>query len=167
MQEQIVRFLVYAASVFISWKFADGYWVVGPVFGLAVVAWSAKSPQDIKAPKHIGFIVASTLIYALVFKISSIHMDLGSDLLESLFGSMAIAIIVGSFLLPAAHMVFFKVNEKTFANTVLILVLSYYFVVGVSCMRDAWGAGWPINILFLLVAIWQGVYLYSFFGRKS
>ena len=167
MQQQIARFLVYTASVFISWKFADGYWVVGPVFGLAVVVWDSKSLKDLQTRPHVAFIIASTLIYALVFKISSQRLDLGSEFLESLFGSFAISIIIGSLLLPLAHKIFFKTNEKMFMNTVFLLILSYYFVVLMSLIHDMSGHNLPINMLFLLVALWQGVYLYSFFSKKS
>ena len=42
--EILFRLVVYAVSVWVSNKYADGYWVVGPVFGLAVVSYDMKSP---------------------------------------------------------------------------------------------------------------------------
>ncbi len=165
MFESIVRFLIYASSVFISCKYANGHWVVGPIFGLAVVCWDSKNFRNFVVAKHIAFLAASSLIYALVFRISSQNWGRGSDLADSLYGSLPIAVITGSVLLPTAHKVLLKVGSKALARTIPLLILSYYLIAFVSLANDAWKLGWPINFLFLSVGAWQGIYLYSFFSE--
>ena len=167
MFEKIVRFLIYASSVFISCKYAAGYWVVGPVFGLAVVCWDSNNLRNFAADRHIAFLAASSLIYALVFHISSQNWGRGSDLSDSLYGSLPIAVITGSILLPVAHKVLLRTGSKALTRTIPRLIASYYFIALVSLANDAWKLGWNINFLFLSLGAWQGIYLYSFFWENT
>jgi hypothetical protein len=64
--EVLFRLLVYVVSVWVSNKYADGYWVVGPVFGAAVVSFDLKGFKNLNLVKHGLFIALSTLIYALL-----------------------------------------------------------------------------------------------------
>ena len=166
MFEKIIRFLIYACSVFVSSKYANDYWVVGPVFGLAVVCWDSNNFRSFTAAKHLAFLAASTLIYALVFHISSQNWGHGSDFSDSLFGPLPVAVITGSILLPVAHTIFLKASTKKVARTIPLLVLSYYLVSFVSLANDTWKLGWVINFLFVSIGAWQGAYLYSFFFRE-
>jgi len=167
MIEGMARFLIYACSVFISSKYANGYWVVGPVFGLAVVCWDSGNFRNFAAARHAVFLAASSLIYALVFWISSQNWNRGSDLLDSLFGSLPIAVITGSVLLPAAHRVFLKTGRKAFARTAPLLILSYYIIASISLAKDALRWEWDVNFLLLLIGAWQGIYLYSLFSDEQ
>ncbi len=160
------RFIIYACSVFISSKYASGYWVVGSVFGMAVVCWDSSNLKSFSAVKHLAFLAASTLIYALVFHISRQNWNRGPDFIESLVGSLPIAVVTGSVLLPAAHQLFLRSNSKAFARTVPLLIASHYLVTFISLANDTWQLGWDINFLLVSIAAWQGIYLYSFFLKK-
>ena len=164
MFEIIARFLIYASSVFISCKYATGYWVVGPVFGLAVVCWDSDNLKKFVAPKHGAYFAASTLIYALVYFIASKNWNRGSDLADSLFGSLPIAIVTGSFLLPLAHKLFLGAKVKTLVRTIPLLIFSYYVLAMVSLANDTWHLGWDFKFLFLNIGIWQGIYLYTLYA---
>ncbi len=167
MLQKIVRFVIYASSVLISAKYAAGYWVVGPVFGLAVVAYRSQDLKKLFKPKDISFLIASTLIYAFVYHISSQNWNYGSDLADSLYGSFPIAVITGSVLLPLAHQMIFGANAKTFKKAVVALIASYYLVTLVSMLRDVLTPGLSLNLMLLLVGAWQGTYLCIFFSPKG
>ncbi len=167
MFESVVRFLIYACSVYISCQYVNDYWVVGPVFGLAVIGWDSNNFKSFVAIKHIAYLAASSLIYALVFHISSQNWNRGSDFSDSLYGSLPIAVVTGSVLLPLAHKVLLKAKPEVLARTIPPLIFSYYVVAFVSLANDTWGWGWSMNFLLLSLGAWQGIYLYSFFDGKS
>ncbi len=166
MLEQVARFLIYASSVFISCKYANSYWVIGPVFGLAVICWDSRNFRNFAAVKHVAFLISSTMIYALVFFVSSQNWNHGSDFTDSFFGSLPIAVITGSILLPLAHKFLLKTGTKILFRTMPLLILSYYCVAAFSLANDAWKWGFQINFLFLTIGLWQGFYLYSFFSEQ-
>lgn len=159
MFENSVRFLVYALSVFISCKYAAGYWVVGPAFGFAVVCWDSRIFKKFVPLKHGAYLAASTLIYALVYTIASQDWRRGSELADSLFGSLPIAIVAGSILLPLAHKLFLTAKTKALAETIPLLILSYYILLIISLADDTWHLGWDFNYLYLNIGIWQVIYL--------
>ncbi len=161
MFEKLVRFLIYVSSVFISSKYANDHWVVGPVFGLAVITWDSNTFRNFAAARHVAYLAASTLIYALVFHISSQNWNHGSDLLDSLIGSLPIAIITGSILLPVAHKLFLSASSKAVGRTIPLLIMSYYLVAFISLANDACHLEWHINFLSVSIGAWQAVYLYS------
>ena len=163
MIENLIRFAIYVCSAFVSCKYFNGHWIVGPVFGLAVVGWDSKNFRDLSAAKHLAFLAASSLIYALVFQISTQNWNHGSDLYDSLFGSLPIAVITGSILLPAAHKALLKAETKKSVRTIPLLILSYYVIAFFSLGNDTWKWGLQINFLLLSISAWQGIYLYSFF----
>ena len=161
-----VRLIIYVCSVLISFKYAGGYWVVGPVFGLAVVCWDSNTFRSFAAKKHLAFLAASSLIYALVYHISRQNWNHGSDFMDSVAGSLPVAVITGSILLPLAHKVFLSAGWKAVRQTIPLLVASYYLVTAVSWAKDVSGVTWDINFLMVAIAAWQGAYLYSFFLKK-
>jgi hypothetical protein len=167
MFERVVHLLIYASSVYISSKYANGYWVVGPVFGLAVISWDSDTFRKFVAAKHIAYLAASSLIYALVYHISRQNWNRGSDLMDSVAGSLAVGVIVGSALLPFAHQIFLSANLKTARKAFLLLVAAYYIVTAVSWANDEMNWGLRINFLTVMIAAWQGAYLYAFFGSKG
>ncbi len=167
MLQRIVRFVIYASSVLISAKYADSYWVVGPLFGLVVVVFHSANLKPLFKPKDISFLIASTLIYAIVFHISSQNWNYGSDLADSLYGSFPIAIITGSVLLPLAHKMIYGASVKTFKSAVIALIVSYYIVVLISILRDLLTPGMHLNFLLLFIGAWQAAYLCVFFPLKG
>jgi hypothetical protein len=166
MLEKIARFLILASSVFISAKYADNYWIVGPVFGLAVICWDSNNFKNFVAAKHLAFLVASTLIYALVFHISSQNWNRGSDWQDSFFGSLPAAVVIGSVLLPWAHRIFLSARIAIVRKVICLLIGSYYVTASISLANDQWGFGWKINFLFLMIALWQAIYLYTLFAKE-
>ena len=160
--EGFFKFAVFAASASISVKYAAGYWVVGPVFGLAVVSWDSNTFKNIVAVKHLSFLAASTLIYALVYRISTLNLNHASDFLDSTIGSLPIAVIVGSILLPLTHKMLFSKSLKSTVRVILCLILSFYAITLISFFNDHYGWGLRINFLAVSVTVWQGLYLYLF-----
>lgn len=167
MITRLLKFFAYVAGVAASCHYADGPWVVGPAFALVVIAWDSNLFRAFSLPKHLGFAAASTLIYALVFEISSQNWTQGSDLAASLYGSLPVAIIVGSTLLPFAHRYLLKVSEKLVAQTIPLLIFSYYLVAFVSFTNDHWNLDLSINFLYIMIAVWQGAYLHFMFPEKK
>ncbi len=163
MPEMLARFAIYACSVYISCHYVNGPWIVGPVFGLAVISWDSNSFRGFAAKKHLAFTAASSLIWALVYTISSQNWNRGSDFADSLYGSLPIAVVAGSVLLPLTHRILLGASFRTTARTISYLVLSYYFVAFFSLANDSFGWGMRLNFLLMSLGAWQGAYLYSFF----
>lgn len=163
MFEKLIYFIIYISSVAISLKYANSYWVVGPVFGLVVITLDSASFRSFVASKHVAYLAASSLIYALVYHISRQNWNHGSDLMDSLAGSFPAAVITGSILLPLAHRVFLSAVWKKVWRTTVILIAAYYFVTVLSWANDASGMNFRVNFLMILIAAWQGLYLYSFY----
>jgi len=161
--ELFFRLVVFAASAWISVKYAVGYWVVGPVFGLAVVSWDSNTFKKFVAVKHLSFLAASTLSYALVYHVSTLNWGHGSDFLDSMIGSLPIAVVVGSILLPLAHKLLFSSDFKRAARLIILLILSFYIITLISFGNDHFEWGFKINFLAISITVWQGLYLYSFF----
>lgn len=166
MLNQLAQILLYVASVLISVKYAGGYWVVGPVFGLAVIGWDSDTFCKINAARHLPFLAASTLIYALVYHVSSQRWGNGSDLAESLYGPLPIAVIIGSVLLPVAHEFFLKATDRNFARVIPLLIFSHYLVSMLSFANEHMNFGINFNYLLATIALWQGIYLYCLFPKK-
>ncbi len=161
--ELFFRLVVFAASAWISVKYAVGYWVVGPVFGLAVVCWDSNTFKKFVAAKHLSFLAASTLIYALVYHISTLNWDHGSDFLDSIIGSLPIAVVLGSVLLPLAHKFLFSSSFKRVARLIILLILSFYIITLFSFANDHFEWSLKINFLAIAITVWQGLYLYFLF----
>ncbi len=123
----LVRSVCYIACVWISQKYAGGYWVVGPVFGLTVALFDMTSPRRL-APKHVLFIALSTLLYSLVYGISRLEIGDDSVLFNYFIGSFPIAIVTGSVLLPIIHTRVFNRSRAGLSRAILALVGSFYLV---------------------------------------
>ncbi len=161
--ELFFRLVVLAVSAWISVKYAVGYWVVGPVFGLAVVSWDSNTFKKFVAVKHLSFLAASTLIYALVYYISTLNWGHGSDFLDSIIGSLPIAVVLGSILLPLAHKFLFSSSFNRVARLMILLIFSFYIITLISFGNDYFEWGLKINFLAISITVWQGLYLYFFF----
>ena len=167
MMEMVLRVVVYAASVWLSQKYADGYWVVGPAFGLAVAIFAWMSSKDRDAKKCVVFVAASTLIYALVYWLSRLDWRNNSDLFEYFLGPLPAGVITGSMLLPAAHARIFKTPHLLAAKTALGLIISFYIITLLGYLDDKVGFGMNIPWLSVMIAVWQGIYLYLFFIKRE
>ena len=157
-----IRPLIYIACVWVSNKHAGGFWVVGPVFGLTVAAFEAKTFKGFTR-NHTFFIVLSTLLYALVYRISLFKMGDDSVLYNYFIGTFPIAIVTGSILLPIVHARVFNQSWARMFRAMYSLIASFYIVELVMLANESfrWGADLPW--MALLIAVWQGTYLYVFF----
>ena len=163
--EILFRFLVYAVSAWVSSKYADGYWIVGPVFGMAVVSFDIKSLKNLDLFKHAAFVAASTLIYALVYRISRLEWGNNSDLFEYFIGSFPAAIVTGSVLMSVAHLMFFNKSKETMIRAIAGLIVSFYLLTFVIYFNDKSHLGWQVHWITVMIAVWQGMYLYIFFSK--
>ena len=162
----LFRLVVYGLSVWISNRYADGSWVVGPAFAAVVLAYDWKGLKE-NAVRGVLFFAASTLIYALVYRITNLKWGNDSDLFEYFLGPFPIAIVIGSVLLPAAHAVLFRKPVRLALRAAALLAGSFYFVTVLGYANEEWGIGPEIPWLPILVAVWQGAYLWHFFIRKA
>ncbi len=165
--EALFRLLVYAASVWVSNQYAAGYWVVGPVFGAAVVTFDLKGFKDLNLPKHGIFIALSTLIYALVYRISRLEWGGDTDLFHYVIGSFPAAIVTGSVLMSVLHTVVFNKSKELMVRSIATLVGSYFAVTLVMYINEKSNLGFDVPWIALLIAAWQGLYLYTFFGKEK
>ena len=165
--ETLFRLLVFAASAWVSNKYADGYWIVGPVFGMAVVSFDLKSLKDLNIFKHASFLAASTLIYALVYRISRLEWGNNTDLFEYFIGSFPAAIVTGSVLLSVAHTILFNKSKDVMVRAIAGLVVSFYALVFLMYFNDKSHLGWNIQWIAVMIAVWQGMYLTIFFSKSK
>ncbi len=156
----LFRFIVYLASVWVSVKFADGYWVVGPVFGMAVISYDSKSFRNLVIGKHALFLLASTLIYSLVYWISIRKWGWPSESLDYFAGPFPAAVVTGSILLPFAHRAIFGASAGRTLQTTLWLSFSFFLVTLTTFINDRFSFGLHVNFIAIAIALWQGIYLY-------
>ena len=165
--EALFRLLVYGASVWVSNKYADGYWVVGAVFGLAVVSYDMKGFKDLDFIKHAIFLAFSTLIYALVYRISRLSWGTDTDLFHYFIGSFPAAIVLGSVLMPITHCIAFNKSKELMVRAIVTLVASYYVVTLAMYINEKSNLGLHVQWITVMIASWQGLYLYTFFSKSK
>ena len=166
-RETVSILVVYFISVWLSVKYADGYAVVGPIFGLAVVAFDSKFFRNILKEKHLSFILASTLIYALVYSITSIKWESQIALVNYLIGPFPIGVVLGSILLPTAHKMIFKKPAALMRQVIFSLIASFYVVSLLAYFYNEFKWGIRFSFLGVSIAVWQGIYLYLFYSKKQ
>lgn len=160
MMKKVVPILAYAASVFVSHKYAAGYWVVGPVFALALMIANLEAVRKKISPNHLLFIAASTLTYALVYWISDRGWKFQNDMLDMLFGSMSGGVVVGSLLLPFLHAMLLGEDAKSAQSAAVALIASWYVVLVLAWVDDLIKFRYDVNYILIAIAVWQGIYLY-------
>ena len=150
-----IRLIAFLIGAYISALHVAEYWTVGPVFGLVVLIWHAKSPRDLYDPMGLTFLFASTFIYAIVYWISLRHVPTlprAPHLLDATF----LAVLAGSFLLPQAHMRWLGLERRLAIPTAVTLIVVYYLsgLLLNAVELPGWLSRW-VNA----VSIWQGTYL--------
>ncbi|GEM_PF-966690 len=159
----LFRFLAYVVSVAVSNKYAVGYWVVGPVFGTAVVVFAWKKAKS-NWPGAAAYIAASTLIYALVYRVSSLRWgNDSSELTEYFAGPFPVAVLMGSVLLPCAHAIILGRPRALAWRTAAALAASFYLLTLLRYLNQELEMGPHVSWMPVTVGVWQGVYLVSFF----
>lgn len=155
---KLVSILAYLLSVFVSWKYCAGYWVVGPVFAVAILLAHFKQVAKKFSFRHVALILTSTLIYALVYWISRKGWTFQEDWLDMLAGSLTAGVIAGSLLMPAVHAYLFDVPLKVVRKVSLFLILSWYVTIFLSLLDEKVGFKPHIEYDFVAIALWQGIY---------
>lgn len=163
--KKVIPWLAFIASILISRKFCDQYWVVGPVFGAAVLVANYEIVRKKFSIQYILFLAASTLIYALIFWIADKGWKFESDALDMLAGSLSGAVVVGSLLMPFIHTMLLGADFKTAQSTALGLIAVWYVVVLLSWIDDKVGFSPRIDYIFIAIAFWQGLFLYRLKAR--
>lgn len=154
----LISILAYLLSVFVSWKYCAGYWVVGPVFAAAILMAHFKQVGKKFSLRHVAWILASTLVYALVYWISRKGWAFQQDWLDMLAGSLTAGVIAGSLLMPAIHAYLFDVPSKSARKASLLLILSWYVTIFLSLLDEKLGFKPHIEYDFVAIALWQGIY---------
>ena len=159
--------LAYAASAWISTQYAGGFWVVGPVFGLAVVVSDSQGLKSLQPVKHVLFIALSTLIYALVYRISLLKWGADNDLYNYVIGSFPVAIVTGSVLMAFMHSVVLNKSKDLMVRAAVSLVVCYYAITLLMYVAEKEHLNVHVPWLGILITAWQGMYLYTFFGKSK
>ncbi len=140
------------AGAYLSQKFVTNLWLPGPIFGAVVLVWRWAAARKIEWIRSGLFLLASTLIYALVAR-----LILGT---QTIFSDNS-AVFLGTALLSAAQALFLRAPWRRAAIAVpLIFILWYSLSLTVSEIR--WAKEWVINGMIL----WQGPYMILFFARR-
>ncbi len=159
MLKKLIPWIAWAVSVWISDQYAGGYWVVGSVFGIAVLIANLKRILPNFSPKYFVFLMVSTLVYALVYGLSSKGWRFQSDWVDMLAGATTAGVIVGSLLLPAVHAYLFGTDVKTVRRVSIKLIVSWYLMILISWIDDSLNVPLSIDYLLIAIALWQGIYI--------
>jgi hypothetical protein len=157
----ILRLFVYGIGAWVSVKYATGYWVVGPVFGMVVVYYDSERFRKFAAGRHLAFLAASTLIYALVYGVASAKWEWSSDSLNYFLGPLPAGVFLGSILLPLSHQIILKRSPKATLRTMTWLTLSFYLVMLLAFADERLSLKLHFNFIALSVVLWQALYLIS------
>lgn len=154
MIAQAAKVVVFLVCAWVSAAHMSDYWVIGPTFGLVVLVWRSTDLDTLSKPDAAAFLVASTLIYALV-----VRLEKGDFKLEG-------AVAVGTILLPLAHAWLLKAPWKR-AGTAILGIYAVWFLLSkmLGQLHDTAGTSQKISEaldevrLINLASIWQAAYL--------
>ena len=151
----LAKLLVFVAGAYVSFAHCAEYWVVGPVFGLVVLCWQAASLRTFLAPKRLGFLASSTLIYAFVYWISSQKLPE----VPYLFSAFLLAVLVGTVLLPLAHGWWLGASRRR-VTLAIPVVYGVFYLTQFLTLPDA------VQKWVNAVSLWQAAYVFCFFGPE-
>ena len=151
----IVKAVVFLICAWVSATHMTDYWVIGSTFGLVVLIWRSTNVDDLFKPDAVTFLIASTLIYALVVRLE-----------RSENFTLEAAVGVGSVLLAAAHAGFLKIPWNRAAVAACGTYIVWFLLSRVLGKLDE-GTQISQTIsealrdsrLINLASIWQGAYL--------
>jgi len=158
----IARPASYLLGAFASAKLCAAYWYVGPIFGAVVLVWCFGLSARPQLFRLFSFFLCSTLLYALVFLIANIRQP---GWMFEPFDMVAVGVSVGSILLPMSHVLLFGGRWSSSAITSMLLILSYFAVYCLFIFLQKIGLPGSYST-YILVYVWQGVYLVRFFPLK-
>jgi hypothetical protein len=134
------------------------YWYVGPAFGTVVLVWHARTIRDLVSAPSLGFLGASTLIYAVV---AWIIMESDSVIPEipEVFDAGFLGVMIGTALLPVAHGALLGASWGRVKIAIPCLYLTWY-ALALSGLFD-------LDITLInSMSVWQGLYLLFMFSPK-
>ena len=73
----VVKAFAFLVCAYVSAEHMTDYWVIGPTFGLVVLIWRATDVDHLFKSGAAAFLIASTLIYALVVRLEKGELKLG------------------------------------------------------------------------------------------
>jgi hypothetical protein len=149
--KRMYTIIAFVISVVISQNYVAEHWIVGPVFGVCVLIWIAC--RNLR--KGFFFVLVSTLIYAVVCEIVlSWGKFAWTDIIPG--DSSTVGVLVGSVLMSCAYV--FIIDRKRSILLGTALLTGAYFIT--YAVITAWLE--DINMAWLIVGQWQGVYLLYF-----
>lgn len=150
------RAVIFVIGAYFCQEYAAEYWVVGPLFGAVVLFWHFSFARRTLHWNAAFFLIASTLIYALVVWISR-KPRLGDD-------AFYWAVWVGTILLPVAHALMLGASHSRAALAVPCIYGLWY---GISSVLGQFTLPQAVQPFLNTVSIWQALYLLFLFGGKS
>lgn len=149
-----VRLALFAVCAWVSGEQMDERWVIGPLFGVVVLAWHLTLPPTLTL-QHALFLVASTLIYALVAHLAIDGLPVAQHSME-----VNQAVLVGTVLLPVAHRQFLGAPWDRVVRTIVGVYVVWFAIGKLLEMMDLDGTWGLIN----MASIWQALYLSFMFA---
>ena len=155
------KVLIFLIALYVSIRHVLDYWYIGPVFGTVILVWHAPSMRNLVNVRCGAFLVASTLIYALVVR------TFNPDFWEPSPGTnnLYLAVAVGTILLPLAHALFLHASWRR-------LLVAIPGIYGVWCLvsilaekLDFFTRG-PAGPVPSHIASWQIAYLVFLFAKR-
>ena len=147
-----------AACALAHYDLIAEYWYVGPVFGAVVLLWHAGSSRDLVRMRSLGFLAASTLIYALVAWII-LEWDDEIPEIPNVFDAGFLGVMIGSAFLPVAHGALLRASWGRVTIAIPCLYLAWYALV----LSELFGLD---NALINSMSVWQALYLVCMFAPK-
>lgn len=159
----VVKTVAFLICAWVSAAHMTDYWVIGPTFGLVVLVWRSTDVDALFKPDALAFLIASTLIYALVVRLQDTHINglgVSSDV------PLEIAVGVGTILLPLAHARFLKAPWKRAAIAIPAIYITWFVLSSaLSALNSESRIGQKLSEaldqfqLLNLASIWQAAYL--------
>jgi hypothetical protein len=73
--------------------------------------------------------------------------------------------VTGSVLMSVMHTIVFNKSKEVMARAMALLVGSYYAITLAMYINEKSHLGFHVQWMTVLIAAWQGLYLYAFFGK--
>ena len=166
------RIAAWGLCAFISIRYFNGPWVVGPVFAVLFLAANRDQLRKKSWPRYFLFLLASALVYALVHRFADNGFALPwshekgwhfeSDTMDMLVGPMTLAVSFGSLIMPLLQKLLFSVPMQTVRRGWLFLIGSWYLIILVSIGLEALNMQHSINFIAISMTLWQGIYFSIF-----
>lgn len=147
----VIKWAAALGSVAVSFQWIQEFWVVGPVFGLVVLLWDWERSRTVRPTAYAGFLIASTLIYALV-----VWMVRENFFQEALPEYIVPGVLAGTVLLPLAHKVFLG---NSMVRTIISMILVYGVSMGCGMIFDTISVAMPFKMILNATGAWQISYL--------